>query len=447
MKAALMVLAASMSIGLTASPPQLAVTGHWEGEVQDAGRRIPVSLSILRADDGLYLGRIEFRDPPFIAVPFRLDRLAIEGRAVRLFFDTAGGRFEGTLDADEAELKGAWIDGTGRAPLTLRRGSPAAGKASPLDVPLDIGVPTVPQPFVGGGQRHLAYELHITNLGHTDVRIQRLEVVAGDKTLAAYAGPELNELLSWPARPAADARTLAPWQFTVAWIWISQPRAAVFPADIRHRLTVDGRTLVTAPLTLSQDAVPAIGPPLRGGPWVALNGPGRDSAHRLSMMTVGGRLRIPQRFGIDWVRVSGDRNASYGADVLAVADGTIAHVTDGVPDNAESKPPAVEIDLDNVGGNVVVLDIGGGRYVFYAHLQPGLPVKAGERVRRGQVLGRIGNSGDSGGAHLHFHVMDAPLHGEGVPFAFDSFEAVGGPSPGRRVNVSPMNGAQVRFPD
>jgi murein DD-endopeptidase MepM/ murein hydrolase activator NlpD len=165
------------------------------------------------------------------------------------------------------------------------------------------------------------------------------------------------------------------------------------------------------------------------------------------MMTFGGRFRIPQRFGVDWVRVDATANASNGADVLAVADGTIAHVTDGIPDNAAGRPPAAAITLENVGGNVVVLDIGSGRYVFYAHLQRGLPVKPGERVRKGQVLGKIGNSGDSAGPHLHFHVMDAPLHGEGVPFAFESFDVVGGPAPGRRAGVSPMNGARVRFPE
>ncbi len=60
---------------------------------------------------------------------------------------------------------------------------------------------------------------------------------------------------------------------------------------------------------------------------------------------------------------------------------------DGVADNVPvgSLPP---ITLDNVGGNYVVVDIGGGKFAFYAHLQPGsLTVSVGDRVRRGQVTG------------------------------------------------------------
>ncbi|HZM60227.1 MAG TPA: M23 family metallopeptidase, partial [Vicinamibacterales bacterium] len=57
---------------------------------------------------------------------------------------------------------------------------------------------------------------------------------------------------------------------------------------------------------------------------------------------------------------------------------------------------AVPITLDTLGGNLVVLDIGNGRYATYAHLIPqSLRVSVGARVRRGQVLGRLGNSGNS----------------------------------------------------
>jgi murein DD-endopeptidase MepM/ murein hydrolase activator NlpD len=73
----------------------------------------------------------------------------------------------------------------------------------------------------------------------------------------------------------------------------------------------------------------------------------------------------------------------------------------------------------------VIVDIGGGRYAFYAHLKPGsITVKEGERVRRGQVLARLGNSGNTGFPHLHFHVMDAPLPlgaDHNLPYVIDSF--------------------------
>ena len=61
---------------------------------------------------------------------------------------------------------------------------------------------------------------------------------------------------------------------------------------------------------------------------------------------------------------------------------------------------------------------------LYAHLQPrSLKVRSGDRVRRGQVLGLVGNSGNSVAPHLHFHVMDgpSPLDSNGLPYLIDSF--------------------------
>jgi murein DD-endopeptidase MepM/ murein hydrolase activator NlpD len=85
----------------------------------------------------------------------------------------------------------------------------------------------------------------------------------------------------------------------------------------------------------------------------------------------------------------------------------------------------VPITLQTIGGNHVIVNLGDGVFAFYAHLQPGsITVKAGDKVRRGQVLGLVGNSGNSTEPHLHFHLSDAnsPLGGEGMPYAFDSFE-------------------------
>ena len=120
---------------------------------------------------------------------------------------------------------------------------------------------------------------------------------------------------------------------------------------------------------------------------------------------------------------------AYGTDALAVADGVVTEVKDGIPENVPGiDSRAVPITLETVGGNHVILDIGGGHFAFYAHLQPGtLRVKLGEKVRRGQVLGLVGNSGNSTEPHLHFHIENAnsPLGAEGLPYSLPSFEVVG----------------------
>jgi murein DD-endopeptidase MepM/ murein hydrolase activator NlpD len=183
-----------------------------------------------------------------------------------------------------------------------------------------------------------------------------------------------------------------------------------------------------------------IGPPLRGGVWLAANGPANESGHRRALIPVNGTPSIAQRFAIDYVRVGTDnktftgeqlKNASYhaqGSDAIAVANGTVVAVKDSIPENVPGVTSrAVPITLETVGGNHVIIDIGGGRYAFYAHLQPGsLKVKVGDKVTRGQVVGLVGNSGNSTEPHLHFHISDgnSPLGSEGVPYRHD-FELVG----------------------
>lgn len=128
----------------------------------------------------------------------------------------------------------------------------------------------------------------------------------------------------------------------------------------------------------------------------------------------------------------GVKNANwfgYGAEILAVADAVVASVNDAVPENKpDTESRAVPITLETIGANYVILDLGNGRYAMYLHMQPGkIRVKAGDKVRRGQVLGLVGNSGNSDGPHLHFEICDAdsPLGSEGLPFVFESFEKLG----------------------
>jgi murein DD-endopeptidase MepM/ murein hydrolase activator NlpD len=76
----------------------------------------------------------------------------------------------------------------------------------------------------------------------------------------------------------------------------------------------------------------------------------------------------------------------------------------------------------------VILDLGRGRFAFYAHLKPGsVRVRRGDLVRAGDVVGMLGNSGSSTGPHLHFHVMNRPsaLAADGLPYVFDRFRTTG----------------------
>jgi hypothetical protein len=157
---------------------------------------------------------------------------------------------------------------------------------------------------------------------------------------------------------------------------------------------------------------------------------------------------------------------AYGHEALAVAAGTVSAIKDGIPENVPGPTSrAVPITLETVGGNHVIVNLGDGVYAFYAHLQPGsIKVKLGDRVQQGQVLGLVGNTGNSTEPHLHFHLSDAnsPLGCEGLPYALTAFEiegrigGVGGgalpawqplATPEARKQEMPLENSIVRFPD
>jgi len=113
--------------------------------------------------------------------------------------------------------------------------------------------------------------------------------------------------------------------------------------------------------------------------------------------------------------------------VLAVADGVVHSARDGEGEHAPLSPQSepAALTADGLYGNYVILEIAPSVFVHYAHLRRGsVAVKTGQRVRRGQTLGTLGQSGSSGGPHLHLHVSDsAAFEGsEGLPFVFERFD-------------------------
>ncbi|ANW19090.1 M23 family metallopeptidase [Streptomyces clavuligerus] len=123
---------------------------------------------------------------------------------------------------------------------------------------------------------------------------------------------------------------------------------------------------------------------------------------------------------------------AFGEPLYAVADATVVHASDRQRDHLSRtslpmlaylmllEAPARDIGGPGlIVGNHVVLDLGDGTYALYAHLRRGsLLVKEGDRVRAGQPLARVGNSGNSTEPHVHFHLMDGTDldTARGVPF-------------------------------
>lgn len=323
----------------------------------------------------------------------------------------------------------------------------------PLVQTVDFHVPSAPTPVTIAGKRHLAYELHVTNFRPVDVELLRVDVLDADRDLrlASFTGTQLAAQLSRVGMQVEGAeRQLIPrGGRAVVFVWLPLEQNVATPARLQHTIELDllretgrVRTAVTDSGSVVRNEQPLVlDAPLRGGPWVALYNPTMVGGHRTSIYTLDGRARIPARFAIDWVKLADDATRArgdsasivnwhgYGAEVLAVADGTIIDAADDMTEGATLSAATGPLALENASGNYVTLDLGGQRYAFYEHLKHGsIKVKRGDRVKRGQVIGLLGNSGSSSsGPHLHFHVADAAMElaAEGVPYVFRNFEVLG----------------------
>jgi murein DD-endopeptidase MepM/ murein hydrolase activator NlpD len=113
---------------------------------------------------------------------------------------------------------------------------------------------------------------------------------------------------------------------------------------------------------------------------------------------------------------------AYGKKVLAAKDGTVVSVRTDMAENV----PGETTNVATPSGNVVIIDHGNNQFGYYAHLKPfSVTVKPGARVKAGDIIGEVGNSGDSSEPHLHFHVMNNadPGQADGIPAVFETWKA------------------------
>ena len=303
---------------------------------------------------------------------------------------------------------------------------------------------------------HIIYELQLTNTRPLPATIQGIDVLDASNAselITSFSGPDVVKRLRTLAPAAAADDKIGPNEVRLFFIELTFKDAARIPRALEHRLHLlaaaspgpgEPKPLdyVVARLKIAGDKPVVIGAPLAGAGWVAGNGCcNSEIIHRGSVLSVNGALYDAQRFAIDWMRldeqgrlVHGDLSdvhnyTCYGAEVLAVADGKVVSMLNDLDDQTPGKLPDPDtITIDNVDGNHVVLDIGGGYFAFYAHLQKGsVTVRVGDQVKKGAVLGKLGNSGNTSGPHLHFHVMTGPsvLGSNGVPYVIESFNLAG----------------------
>jgi murein DD-endopeptidase MepM/ murein hydrolase activator NlpD len=322
------------------------------------------------------------------------------------------------------------------------------------------------------GKDHVEYDLLVVSVFDAPVTLSSVTVLdpAGkelqriDGDVLAAATQALFSHTPVPATPASGAvavevdLALAPGTVPAR---VTHRIAYTVPADSQSAPLLDATEVNGPEVRVDRRPAIVIEPPLVGDGWLATTACCTPNPHRDLRLAIDGlRIETGETFAVDWGLLKGNRlydgdgstneqHYAFGADVLAVADGTVVSVQDGEPEQTPGEP-RLATKQSAVGGNKVILEIAPKVFAAYEHLQPGsLTVKPGDVVKAGKVLAKLGNTGPSTGAHLHFGLLDRPnvFTGRSLPFVFDRYTLAGtvdfGASAGDEVVISPES-RQIR---
>ncbi|ELY71001.1 M23 family metallopeptidase [Natrinema versiforme] len=259
-----------------------------------------------------------------------------------------------------------------------------------------------------------------------------------------FLWPFVSPLVDLALRRGADEESEGPidwiemgsWQTFAAWI-LTMPLTFVNPLLLAQDLSQWLGTAVafvrhrgTFPDAETYDQQASYRLPF-DGTWTVVNGSyDRDFSHSWFPAT--------QRYAYDFVitddagRTAPEESGSavdgyycYDEPILAPADGVVIDVFDSDFESPRGGGLSHPLKRD-IRGCYVVLQHTPDEYSCLAHLVPGsTSVAPGERVRRGQEIGRCGHSGNSSEPHLHFQLQDHPRFeiAAGLPIAFDDINA------------------------
>ena len=340
-----------------------------------------------------------------------------------------------------------------KAPTQRQSGQVPAPRAAPGQVtPLAIGTFDGKVEPVDGtdGRAHLAYELRLTNITSADLTLERVRVLdpsRGGLVVDELSGDELDSrIIVFGAPPN---KRFGPGVSGLLFMDVTYRSGARLPDELEYRFDVStseptglAERFRAGPTRVSQVEPAQLGAPLFGERWLAGEGCcDTITSHRGAIFPIDGTFYAPERFAIDWVRVGkngrlydGPRDElssypTYGARIRSVADGRVVGTRDDQPEQTPGQFPN-GLALNDFGGNYVVIKISEGQYAYYAHLQKGsngVRVQPGEQVEKGQIIGKLGNTGNTDAPHLHFMLIDgkAPLTSGALPFEIGSFRTQG----------------------
>ncbi|WP_353064748.1 M23 family metallopeptidase [Tunturibacter psychrotolerans] len=326
----------------------------------------------------------------------------------------------------------------------------AAGRCETAQqmTPLLLAVQDAPVPFKGSdGLVHLVYELWLTNVSSGEARVEEVEVSGDGGVLQKLDSSAVSHRLQ-PAGLRESSGVLAKGSVSELFLNVVLPAGTAIPKQLSHKIKAHFDAAppgsqdfaesggVTVP---DRQPVAQIGAPLRGDRYVSADSCCDATRHTRAALPINGRVYVAQRYAVDWEQMdekgriySGPREklesyTIFGKPVYSVANGVVAVVVTGQPEQVPGKYPT-NISIEQADGNSVIVDIGQHHFALYAHMQSeSIRVRPGDRVTAGQVIGLVGNSGNSVAPHLHFHVMSSELSlaSNGLPYQIDEFKITG----------------------
>ena len=129
---------------------------------------------------------------------------------------------------------------------------------------------------------------------------------------------------------------------------------------------------------------------------------------------------------------------AYGQQLIAPCDAEVIVAIDGIKDNIPGK-----VNPLYAPGNSIILKTRNDEYILFAHIQQqSIKVKQGQAVKKGELLGLCGNSGNSSEPHLHFHLQDTEYLNEatGIKCFFSKLEVNGV----KKTDYSPIKGDKIK---
>jgi hypothetical protein len=314
--------------------------------------------------------------------------------------------------------------------------------------PVLLTVEDAPVPFMGSdGRVHLVYELWTTNFSSAEVTVEKVEVLGDGNVLQSLDAAAVAGRLQ-AAGQRESAGKLSESVQALLFLHVTLAPGAAVPVRLSHRVTIHAKAAppgqqeimeTGGEIAVDHRPVVSIGPPLEGEGYISADSCCDATRHARAALPVSGRVWLAQRYAVDWEQIDAERRIHngpqeklesytiFGKPVLAVADAVVVSIVDGLQEQIPGKFPT-NISLAEADGNSVILDIGKHCYAVYAHMQPGsIKVHKGEIVKEGQVIGLVGNTGNSVAPHLHFQVNDRPssLASNGLPYEIRNFQIIG----------------------